>query len=234
MLGLSASIAGLIGMAAMFSGASRAFLTSVIFSLETTQQPHLLLPLLGGCAAAYFISFALMKSTIMTEKIVRRGVNAPESYTPDVLNSFNVKDVLKEEATAFSANDTVTHARNFIDKSAKANSYAVVDEEHQNELIGVINIHEIFSSRWMGDEKLSTIAKGHVITINEEDNLNAAVDKMIKHNVDMLPVVREADKHHLTGILTYRQVLEAFEIRRKETEVKETSIHVLPRDRKAS
>jgi chloride channel protein, CIC family len=54
-IGISLPAAALIGMAAMFSGASRAFLTSVIFALETTQEPHMLLPLLGGCAAAYFI-----------------------------------------------------------------------------------------------------------------------------------------------------------------------------------
>src|SRR5690606_22473123 len=74
----------LVGMAAMFAGASRALLTSIIFALETTMEPHGLLPLLGACTAAYFVSFFLMKGSIMTEKIQRRGVVAPDSYEPDV------------------------------------------------------------------------------------------------------------------------------------------------------
>ena len=228
-LGLSASIAGLIGMAAMFSGASRAFLTAVIFSLETTQQPHLLLPLLGGCAAAYFISFIMMRSTIMTEKISRRGINTPDSYMPDVLNSFLVKDVLIDEVNVLSANDTIAEVREFIDEPVGDNfslSYAVVDDNDGDKLLGIANIREILSSKYIGEEKLSILLKGHTITINEDDNLHKAIDKMVAHNVDVLPVVTREDKHHLKGVLTHRQVLEAFEIKRKESVDKEISISV--------
>ena len=79
-LGVDVRLAALVGMAAMFAGASRAFLASVVFAFETTQQPTGLLPLLGGCAAAYLVSGLLMRNTIMTEKIVRRGVNVPDAY----------------------------------------------------------------------------------------------------------------------------------------------------------
>ncbi|TAM47814.1 MAG: chloride channel protein, partial [Burkholderiaceae bacterium] len=66
-------IAALVGMAAIFAGSSRAFLTAIVFSFETTRQAACLLPLLGGCTAAYLISALLMRNTIMTEKIARRG-----------------------------------------------------------------------------------------------------------------------------------------------------------------
>ncbi|HXL56139.1 MAG TPA: chloride channel protein, partial [Chitinophagaceae bacterium] len=75
----------LIGMAAMFAGASRALLTSIVFAFETTLQPHGLLPLLGACIASYFVSFFLMRhGTIMTEKIKSRGVFTPDVYEPDI------------------------------------------------------------------------------------------------------------------------------------------------------
>ena len=60
-------------MAAIFAGASRALLASVVFAFETTRQPMGLLPLLGGCTAAYLVSCLLMQHSIMTEKIARRG-----------------------------------------------------------------------------------------------------------------------------------------------------------------
>lgn len=72
--GINISTAALIGMAALFAGASRALLTSIVFALETTAQPNGLIPLLAACTAAYFVSFFLMKGSIMTEKIQRRGV----------------------------------------------------------------------------------------------------------------------------------------------------------------
>jgi CIC family chloride channel protein len=73
-------LAALIGMAATFAGASRALLTSVIFAYETTKQPESLLPLLGACSIAYLVSTLMMKNTIMTEKLVRRGHHVPMEY----------------------------------------------------------------------------------------------------------------------------------------------------------
>jgi CIC family chloride channel protein len=75
-------VAALVGMAAIFAGASRALLASVVFAFETTRQPMGLLPLLGGCTAAYLISCLLMKNTIMTEKLARRGLHVPSEYGP--------------------------------------------------------------------------------------------------------------------------------------------------------
>lgn len=72
----------LVGMAALFAGSSRALLTSVIFALEATKQPLGLVPLLGCCSIAYLISVSFMKNSIMTEKIVRRGLKVPHEYYP--------------------------------------------------------------------------------------------------------------------------------------------------------
>lgn len=77
--------AALVGMAATFAGASRALLASLVFAFETTRQPHGLLPLLGGCAMAYLTSALLMRNTIMTEKLVRRGHHVPVEYEGAVL-----------------------------------------------------------------------------------------------------------------------------------------------------
>ncbi|MBS1661110.1 MAG: chloride channel protein, partial [Bacteroidetes bacterium] len=92
--GINMATGALIGMAAMFAGASRAWLTSIVFSLETTGQMNGLLPLLGACVAAYFVSFFLMKGSIMTEKIQRRGVRTPDAYEPDILRGVAVGELM--------------------------------------------------------------------------------------------------------------------------------------------
>jgi CIC family chloride channel protein len=90
------TMAALIGMASMFAGASRALLTSILFAMETTGQSNTLLPLIGACIAAYFVSFFLMEGSIMTEKIKRRGVHAPDNYHPDALQSVPVAGFLSD------------------------------------------------------------------------------------------------------------------------------------------
>lgn len=81
-IGISVPVMALIGMAAIFAGASRALLASVVFALEATQQPLGVIPLLAGCSIAYLVSILLMDNSIMTEKIIRRGVQVPHEYFP--------------------------------------------------------------------------------------------------------------------------------------------------------
>lgn len=78
---LDPRIGALVGMAAMFAGSSRAFLASLFFAYEATHQQSALLPLLSGCTAAYLVSSLLMRNTIMSEKIVRRGFSVPAEYS---------------------------------------------------------------------------------------------------------------------------------------------------------
>ncbi|HSR66204.1 MAG TPA: chloride channel protein, partial [Xanthomonadaceae bacterium] len=99
-LGVDPRIAGLVGMAAIFAGASRALLASVVFAFETTHQPAGLLPLLGGCSAAYLVSALTMRNTIMTEKIARRGVRVPTEYAADYLDQVLVRDSASRNVTA--------------------------------------------------------------------------------------------------------------------------------------
>ena len=78
-------------MSALFAGASRALLTSIVFALEITGQTNAIFPLTRACPASYFVSFFLMEGTIMTEKIPTRGVRTPDSYEPDILKTINVE-----------------------------------------------------------------------------------------------------------------------------------------------
>ena len=90
--GFDPRTAALVGMAALFAGASRAALTSVVFALEVTLQPAALPALLAGCAAAHVVSCLLMRESLMTEKIARRGVRVPAEVTADYLARVLVRD----------------------------------------------------------------------------------------------------------------------------------------------
>ena len=92
-LGVDPRIAALVGMATMFAGASRAMLACAVFAFETTMQPLGLLPLLGGCAAAYLTSSLLSRNSLMTEKIARRGIKTPSEYMADALDQVQVREI---------------------------------------------------------------------------------------------------------------------------------------------
>jgi CIC family chloride channel protein len=153
--GINLATAAMIGMAAMFAGASRALLTSVVFALETTGQSNGLLPLLGACVAAYFVSFFLMKGSIMTEKIKRRGVITPDSYEPDVLLGITVRELLAPVKTDTTnkpylyATDDVGFAAEMMGKY-NTDSLVVIDSKDSGKVEGIITSRAIlafYSSR---------------------------------------------------------------------------------------
>src|SRR5208282_3024756 len=113
--GLDVRVAALIGMAAMFAGASRALLASIVFAFETTLQPFALLPLAAGCTAAYLVSSLLMKETIMTEKITRRGIAVPADYAADFLSQILVRDVATYKVVSLEAGLTLGEVRSRIE-----------------------------------------------------------------------------------------------------------------------
>jgi CIC family chloride channel protein len=152
--GINPAMAALIGMAAMFAGASRAWLTSIVFALETTGQMHGLLPLLGGCVAAYFISFFLMKGSIMTEKIRRRGIRTPDAYEPDILQGVTVRQPMTPPKTLLSpeqapgpsiaASADAGLAAELMGKN-NTDSLGVRDENEGETIIGMITARSLLA-----------------------------------------------------------------------------------------
>jgi chloride channel protein, CIC family len=112
--GIDPRIAALVGMAAIFAGASRALLTSIVFAFETTRQPIGLLPLLGGCTSAFLISSLMMRYTIMTEKLAKRGTHVPTEYIaahPAELAQHDATAIRTRHLTFRSRRATTTPAR---------------------------------------------------------------------------------------------------------------------------
>src|SRR6185295_6721476 len=98
-------------------------LASVVFAFETTLQPLGLLPLLGGCSAAFMVSCLLMRNTIMTEKIARRGIRAPAEYLPDLLDRVLVSTVASQGVVALKADDSLQEVRHWIASGVKGTSH---------------------------------------------------------------------------------------------------------------
>lgn len=76
-LGLDPRLGALIGMAALFAGASHAMLASLVMLLEITHQYSATLPLLAACLLATLVCQALLPHSLMTEGPMERGVQLP-------------------------------------------------------------------------------------------------------------------------------------------------------------
>lgn len=210
--GLDPKIGALVGMAAMFAGASRALLTSVVFAFETTRQPLGLLPLLGGCSAAYLVSCLLMKHSIMTEKIARRGAPVPAGYSVDFLEQVLVKDVALRLVVTLPAEMSVARARAWLATHAPGTShqgFPIVDESAR--LLGVLTRRDLVGAADPTDASLASLVHRPPVTVAADETLRAAADRMALEHVGRLPVVH-ADGT-IVGILTRSDLIGAHQSR---------------------
>jgi CIC family chloride channel protein len=220
-------IAALVGMAALFAGASRALLTSVVFAFETTLQPLGLLPLLGGCTAAYFISAALMPDTIMTAKIARRGIRVPSEYFADFLDQLTVADVLTSNPICLKATQLLGEFRTWVNSGAAGTAhqgYPVMSETGQ--LIGVLTRRDLLTDDRPSTTPIRDIVHRPPLTIFADSTLRQAADHMVSADVGRLAVVDRNDPVKLIGIVTRGDVLSAHRRRLSEGTNAERSLRV--------
>jgi H+/Cl- antiporter ClcA len=215
--GVSIPMAALIGMSAMFAGASRAYLTSITFALEATMQSHALLPLLGACTAAYMVSFFLMENTIMTEKIARRGIFTPDSFEPDVLQKMHVSQVISDEGTVINVNNSIADVRSWINANSIMDNYLIM-VNNDGEFSGTLKLTDIYSSELDPESSLQEMLKKEISSsVNSTDTLRYAMETMSKTEVEVLPVLSPTD-HKVIGILSYRDIISAFKIDADKTQ----------------
>ncbi len=216
-LGVDVRIAALVGMAAIFAGASRALLASVVFAFETTLQPMGLLPLLGGCTAAYLISCLLMRHTIMTEKIARRGVRVPAEYAADFLDQILVRDIAARPVVTLRADDKLDQVRAWINSmgdGTRHQGYPVLDGDGR--LVGVVTRRDLLDPGAPGERPIASTIKRPPAIVFEDSSLREAADHMVREGIGRLPAVSRADPVTVTGIITRSDLLSAHARRLEE------------------
>jgi H+/Cl- antiporter ClcA len=229
--GVDMRIAALVGMAALFAGASRAMLASVVFAFETTLQPLGLLPLLGGCAASYLVSSLSMRHSLMTEKMARRGIQAPSEYVADVLAQVLVRDVSSRGLVSLRASDTVGKTREWLATHAKGTThqgFPILD--HNQTLVGVLTRRDLLDPAINADQTLENIIRRLPKFVYEDCTVRQAADHMVNHGIGRLPVVRRSTPPQVIGMVTRSDVLSAFQHGISERDQQKPTISVrIPR-----
>jgi CIC family chloride channel protein len=211
---INLSMAALIGMSAMFAGASRAYLTSIAFALEATMQPAALLPLLGACTASYLISFFFMENTIMTEKIARRGIYTPDAYEPDILRKLSAGQVISKKSFLVAPEILISEIRRLMEDRTHLDTHLLVVDQ-QGDFLGTVAIVDLYGGKVNPEKPVSSILKKPDCAIRANESLSKAVELMSELQEEIIPVVSETDLK-IIGVLTYRDILKAYKIQIRE------------------
>jgi CIC family chloride channel protein len=150
----------MMGLAAVVGGVMRAPLTGIVFTLELTHAWAAVLPLMITATAAYALSTLLLKRSILTEKIARRGLHLTREYSTDPLECFFASEVLTPApATAVEFDGVVDGAGVVVYGSDTLRTVAylfaehglthapVIDDGDSGRLLGVITVADLLHAR---------------------------------------------------------------------------------------
>src|SRR5579875_1396965 len=201
----------LLGMGAMLAAVMRLPFTSILFALELTGDSSMLPALLIACTIAYATSVFLMKRSILTEKIARRGLDIFRPYQVDRLEYMPVKEVMTRDIVSVPPGMTVRElADGYFGHEQKFRAYPVVDDA--GTLLGVVDRSHVRA--WLeidpaGTARLSDmLATPPVVAYPEESCKNVAIRAAVE-NLYRIPVV-DRENRRLLGMVTRYDLLKPY------------------------
>ena len=201
----------LIGMAAMLGGTLPAPLTGVVFAVEITGDIAALAPLLAATMAAYAVTVLLLKRSILTEKIARRGQHVTREYGIDPYDLARVAAVMTAKVETLAADLPLADALTAIEDGAH-HAYPVVDGAGRP--VGLVSRSDALD--WALEERDGDAAEGtlgervsdaDLAVVHPGDVVSHAIDVMLAAGQGRLPVT-DPQSGRLVGLLTRKDLLQ--------------------------
>jgi CIC family chloride channel protein len=201
----------LLGMAAMMGGTMRSPLTSIIFAIELTHNLGAFLPLVVACTMAHATTVLLLKRSILTEKVARRGHHVLREYIVDPFETMRVFEIMAKPADSLPADMLVDDVVKFFTAPGaprRHKSYPVVDS--QGRAVAIVARADVLRWTVEGFPAGGTLgelqADQHLVTCYEDELVGHLADRMAAAVVGRVPVLRRAD-NVLVGLVARRDLL---------------------------
>lgn len=204
-----ASFWALVGMAAMMGGTMRSPLTGVMFAVELTGNIDMLLPLLAATGAAHAVTVLLLKRSILTEKIARRGQHITREYAIDPFELMRTADVMVTDVDTLPVDMSVDAAVAFFTSDQRRHkSYPVVASDGR--LSGMVTRADVLRWRTEGDHQAATlddvVSDSSSVVAHPDDVLGRVADLMVASDLGRLPVV-DRPSHRVVGLVARKDLL---------------------------
>ena len=202
----------LVGMGAVFAGIVRAPMTSVLMIFEMTQDYAVIVPLMIANLVSLFIASRLQHEPIYEALAVQDGIHLPKPRARQRRGQRQIRRVMQTASQLLPAEITVREALERA-RSSESRTWLVTDRRG---VIGVVNRARLERELAEGaDKKLEELMDALVFPhVHADQGLDLALERMGANQIEILPVVNRADVHKLEGIVTLRDVLDAYGVSR--------------------
>jgi len=212
---LSPGAFALVAMGAVFGAASRATFSFIIFAFEITRDYNSVLPLMLVAVIADGVAMLFMpRSSIMTEKLARRGLHVHQEYETDVLAQAKVSETMEKDPPVIAAGTKVGEVAEGIARHdpAVARYEAMLIVDSAGKLKGIVTRGDILraldkdSSGAMSVEEAGSTK---LVVTYPDELISEAAAKMLQFEVGRLPVVDPGDERRVLGYLNRAAIMAA-------------------------
>jgi len=175
----------LVAMAAVFGGIARAPFTSIVFLFELSRNPNALLPLVVCCVVSDGFVRLFSAESIMTSKLIKRGLIVRQDYTVPVLLRGRVEQVMRKNFTAINADDRVQAVVREVSPE-QAGVIPVI--ERDGGLAGIIEAHDLLRG-FDSDPQVREVMSQDYVAARPQETVDQVTRDMVIHNVESIVVV---------------------------------------------
>jgi CIC family chloride channel protein len=223
---LSPGAFALVAMAAVFGAASRATFAFIVFAFEITRDYNAILPLMLGCVIADLIALRYLPTSIMTEKLARRGLHVPGEYEASVLHTVRLSEVMRTEVQPLPADTTVAELAVRIGQNGQSVnlSQGLPIADTEGRLVGVITQGDVLRALENDPDGRTTVLEAgtsELIVAYPDEFVHDALHRMVSHNIGRLPVVSRDDPRQMAGYFDRSSLLNAWTRQIEEEGVQE-------------
>ncbi|HUA87274.1 MAG TPA: chloride channel protein [Bryobacteraceae bacterium] len=216
----------LVAMGAVFGAAARATFALIVFAFEITRDYNSVLPLMITCVIADMIAIRYLKSSIMTEKLTRRGLTVPTDFEVGVLEVVRVGEVMRKDVPAIPPDMTVAELAERIGRGDPAFNITrgLPICEADGKLAGIVTQGDLLRALELDSSgKMKVIEAGTenpVVAYPDEPALDA-LHRMLRYNIGRLPVVERGAANKFVGYLNRSSILSSWTRQIEEENLRE-------------
>lgn len=204
----------LVSLAGVLGGVMRSPLTGIVFCLELTHEMNALIPMVITASTAYLLSVIVLKRSVLTEKLARRGMHLTREYSVDPLEVHLVRQLETPLRLSLSADRTAGEAAALLHAAYEAGDpdrvlaqrlYPVLDGD---DLVGVVTRHQLVHGAADDPTPLARLARP-AVTAHDDETLRTLANRMAQHDITRILITSRDEHRRVEGIVTLRQLLHA-------------------------
>lgn len=200
----------LVGMGGVLAGINAIPLTSILLVFEVTGDYHFILPLMFVSIIAYLVVIYINKGGTYTLELMKEGIDVSKRGEMDLLGKIKVRELRKTDFDVVSHRTPFRKLADILMHSTYGDVFVLNDRK---DLLGVISLRQVrqaIVSHELTELLIADDVIAEVPVVTEDDPVSFAMQKIEEYDLETIPVVKSEKNRSVTGVLTHRDIIQAY------------------------